>query len=182
MYVISVYYLCKVFEWSELQFYELFFNHSLLNFFSHPQESTGGVSPTREQARREAERKVSTYTAVCLYKYLFTFSLLLLHTICILYIYRCNDIPINRNWLAPLWNQSKLRRNPSTSKTTYRKKQFFNTYINSGVKNSKKRLRNSREKKSDHIFHFISAMHPIFPLGNCVALLKISVKLLDILM
>ena len=58
-----------------------------LIFFSHPQESTGGVSPTREQARREAERKVSTYTAVCLYKYLFTFSLLLLHTICILYIY-----------------------------------------------------------------------------------------------
>ena len=50
-----------------------------LILFSHPQESTGGVSPTREQARREAERKVSTYTAVCLYKYLFTFSLLLLH-------------------------------------------------------------------------------------------------------
>lgn len=116
------------------------------------------------------------YISICLH---FHYCCYILY---VFYIYRCNDIPINRNWLAPLWNQSKLRRNPSTSKTTYRKKQLFNTYINSGVKNSKKRLRNSREKKSDHIFHFISALHPIFPLGNCVALLKISVKLLDILM
>lgn len=115
------------------------------------------------------------YISICLHFHYCCYIYL-----CIFYIYRCNDIPINRNWLAPLWNQSKLRRNPSTSKTTYRKKQFFNTYINSGVKNSKKRLRNLREKKSDHIFHFISALHPIFPLGNWVALLKISVKLLDI--
>ena len=92
------------------------------------------------------------YISICLHFHYCCYMYL-----CIFYINRCNDIPINRNWLAPLWNQSKLRRNPSTSKTTYRKKQFFNTYINSGVKNSKKRLRNSREKKV--ITFFISYLH-----------------------